>query len=273
MKATVSKEERVAISHKNLAIVGFFLWMSSITQTESMYIVSYPLIMMTKSCSLISVILVGVLCSRVRNKSLKLGPKKIIVAIVVSGGIIMFRVFDPEANLESEKATELTGLGLLLLSLFADGFVPDFQAEIKEKFKPTPIEMLVSVNKWVAIFALIYLVGSWKAVDFINYCIEHTEFVWDMLIVSVLSFLGQLFVYRMIKMFRQHIVPFAIATRKIMTVGVSIVYFKHDWSWEQVVSILVVLGVMMHEFLENVGKEEEQKGGKEKDARTAVELV
>jgi hypothetical protein len=116
--------------------------------------------------------------------------------------------------------------------------------------------MLVSVNKWVAIFALIYLVGSWKAMDFINYCMEHTEFVWDMLIVSVLSFLGQLFVYRMIKVFRQHIVPFAIATRKIMTVGVSIVYFKHDWSWEQVVSILVVLGVMMYEFLENVWKED-----------------
>ncbi len=261
----------MVIPYKNSAIVGFLIWMSSINQTESIYLVSYPLIMMAKSCGLISVILVGVLCSRVRNKSLKLGPKKIIAAIAVSGGIVAFRVFDPAANLESEQAIELIGFLLLLLSLLADGFVPDFQAEIKEKYKPTPIQMLVSVNKWCAIFALVYLIGSWKVADFIIYCIEHMNFTWDMLMVSVLSFVGQLFVYRMIKMFRQHIVPFVTATRKIFTVGLSIVYFKHEWSGAQVISILVVLGVTMHEFLENIGKEEDKRG--EKEVKTTVELV
>lgn len=48
-----------------------------------------------------SVILVGVLCSRVTDKKLKLGPKKILVAIVVTVGIVMFRFFDPEANFSS----------------------------------------------------------------------------------------------------------------------------------------------------------------------------
>lgn len=158
----------------------------------------------------------------------------------------------------------------MLLSLLADGFVPDFQAEIKEKYKPTPIQMLVSINKWCAIFALIYLIGSWKVGDFIIYCIEHMNFTWDLLMVSVLSFVGQLFVYRMIKMFKQHIVPFVITTRKIFTVGLSIVYFKHDWSGAQVISILVVLGVTMHEFLDNIGKEEEK--GKE-NVNKAVELL
>lgn len=260
----------MAVPYKNSAIVGLLIWMSSVTQTESMYLVSYPLIMMTKSCNLISTILVGVLCSRVKNKSLKLGPKKIIAAVSVSGGIIMFRVFDPAANLDSGQATELIGLVLLFLSLLADGFVPDFQAEIKEKYKPTPIQMLVSINKWCAIFALIYLIGSWKVGDFVIYCIEHMDFTWDLLMVSVLSFVGQLFVYRMIKMFKQHIVPFVITTRKIFTVGLSIVYFKHDWSGAQVIAILVVLGVTMHEFLDNIGKEEEKA---KENVKPAVEML
>jgi hypothetical protein len=49
-----------------------------------------------------SVILVGVLCSRVTDKKLKLGPKKIVVAIVVTVGIVMFRFFDPEADFSSK---------------------------------------------------------------------------------------------------------------------------------------------------------------------------
>ncbi len=60
--------------------------------------VSFPLTIMVKSCNILSVILVGVLCSRVTDKKLKLGKKKIIIAIVVSIGIVMFRFYDPEAN-------------------------------------------------------------------------------------------------------------------------------------------------------------------------------
>jgi hypothetical protein len=57
--------------------------------------VSFPLTIIVKSCNIIPVILVSVMCSKVRDKKLKLGPKKIFVAIGVSLGIIMFRLFDP----------------------------------------------------------------------------------------------------------------------------------------------------------------------------------
>ncbi len=86
---------------------------------------------MAKSCSLLNVILVGIFCSRVRNKELKLGYTKIIVAVLVTVGIIMFRLFDPNQKLEDDRKTEVFGLLLLMISLFADGFIPDFQAEIK----------------------------------------------------------------------------------------------------------------------------------------------
>jgi len=52
--------------------------------------------MMVKSCNILSVVLVGVLCSRVRDDKLKLGSKKIIVGVVVTLGIILFKYFDPQ---------------------------------------------------------------------------------------------------------------------------------------------------------------------------------
>jgi hypothetical protein len=53
---------------------------------------------MFKSCNLISVILVGVLCSRVKDKKLKLGVKKIVVGAVITVGIIIFKIFDPASK-------------------------------------------------------------------------------------------------------------------------------------------------------------------------------
>ena len=54
--------------------------------------------MMFKSCNILSVILIALLCSRVKEKKLQLGGKKLIVALLVSLGIILFKIFDPEAK-------------------------------------------------------------------------------------------------------------------------------------------------------------------------------
>ncbi len=48
--------------------------------------------------------------------------------------------------------------------------------------------------------------------------------------------------------------PFIVTKRKILTVGLSIVYFRHETNVGQLLSILVVLAVTMYEFLGNVVK-------------------
>jgi hypothetical protein len=55
-------------------LCGLVILISSITYVEAIYLVSFPFINMAKSFGLLNVILVGVLCSRVKNKKLKLGP-------------------------------------------------------------------------------------------------------------------------------------------------------------------------------------------------------
>jgi len=45
--------------------------------------------------------------------------------------------------------------------------------------------------------------------------------------MGVLSTIGQIFVYIMIKQFKQHFAPFVITTRRIFTVGLSIIYYRH----------------------------------------------
>ncbi len=70
-----------------------------------------------------------------------------------------------------------------------------------------------------------------------------------MVAMGILSTVGQMFVYRMIKQFKQHFVPFVITTRKIITVGLSIIYFHHDTNWQQIAGIILVFSIVTYEFV------------------------
>jgi hypothetical protein len=66
----------------------------------------------------------------------------------------------------------------------------------------------------------------------------------------------------MIKEFKQHIVPFVVTTRKIITVGLSLVYFQHPTSLGQVLAIVLVFVVTVVEFLSEIMKKEGNQGEK-----------
>lgn len=152
----IKKEDRVVIPAKNSAICGLTVAISTLTYVYAIYLTNFPVVMMFKSCNILSVILVGVMCSRVKDKKLKLGTKKIVVGVLVTLGIILFKLTDPNSFKEDGNKTELLGIVLLIASLLADGFLPDFQAEIKSVYKPQPMEMMTDINKWVTIISVLY---------------------------------------------------------------------------------------------------------------------
>ena len=94
---------------------------------------SFPAIVMAKSCSLLSVIIVGVFCSRVKDSKLKLTYKNLGIGFIATIGIVLFNFFKKKEENANDKPLELLSLGTLYLviSWIGDGFLPDFQAQIK----------------------------------------------------------------------------------------------------------------------------------------------
>jgi drug/metabolite transporter (DMT)-like permease len=132
------------------------------------------------------------------------------------------------------------------VSLLADGFLPDFQAAIKSVHHPRPMEMMVEINKWVFIMALGASIVTWQLPSIWFFTWSHGLFAVHMMLMGVLSTVGQMFVYQMIKEFKQHFVPFVITTRKIVTVGLSILYFGHETNAGQVIGILIVFAIVTY---------------------------
>lgn len=88
--------KKTVIPEKNSFICGVIIFISTITYTWATALTSFPVVMAFKSCNIISILLVAILCTRVRDKKLNLGPKKIIVGVIISIGVFLFSYFDPE---------------------------------------------------------------------------------------------------------------------------------------------------------------------------------
>ena len=102
------------------------------------------------------------------------------------------------------------------------------------------------INKWVTIVSLIFSILLWELIDICVYMISHHMFLIHMIIMGILAVSGQMFVYRMIKQFKQHFVPFVITTRKIFTVALSIVFYNHKTNFMQVMGIVIVFGIVAY---------------------------
>jgi hypothetical protein len=74
----------------NLIVCAITVIVSTHTYVLAIYITNFPIVMMVKSCNIISVVFVGIFCSRVKDKGLKLGTTKMIVAIFITIGIMLY---------------------------------------------------------------------------------------------------------------------------------------------------------------------------------------
>ena len=87
----------------------------------------------------------------------------------------------------------------MLVSLTGDGFLPDFQAQVKAEYKPTAIDMYYKMNSCTFVVASILALFSNKIILILDFLLFYEDFAGDVLKFSILNAVGQLFIYQMIK--------------------------------------------------------------------------
>lgn len=75
---------------------------------------------------------------------------------------------------------------------------------------------------------------------------KHSYFFTTLTVFSLIGFVGQIFIYRLIKQFKQHIVPVVVTVRKIVSVFINILYFGHETSLLQLGGMAIVSGAMIY---------------------------
>ena len=228
----------------------------AITYNVAVMEASFPSVVMVKSCSLLSVILVGVFCSKVRDKKLKLGPGKVFIGLVAAIGIFFFNYFGKVSQDEDNKPINYLSSLILIVSLIGDGFLPDFQTEVKSLYKPSPYMLYYEFNKATCLISFSLSILTLRIFGIYEFAINHPAWIIDMVFLSFLNSMGQIFVYQLLKHFQQHIPAFVIAIRKCLTVVINLIWFHHDVNQYQLYGILFVLfaiagEIYMNNFMKN----------------------
>ncbi|KAI0698088.1 UAA transporter [Cytidiella melzeri] len=207
--------------------------------------ITYPAMVLGKSCKLVPVMFMNVLLYR-----RKFAPHKYLVVAMVTLGITMFMGFGQEKPGKSKHGdggakdlsmyTQLIGIAYLLINLAIDGATNSTQDEIFARFKVSGQQMMFWINLFctllttvISVLPLPYIpvlhpshsgTELQGALDFIR---THPSVISPLAQFALTGALGQLFIFETLQHFGSLTLVTITLTRKLFTMLLSVIVYNH----------------------------------------------
>ncbi|KIY72483.1 UDP-galactose transporter [Cylindrobasidium torrendii FP15055 ss-10] len=206
--------------------------------------VSYPTMVLAKSCKLVPVMIMNVLLYR-----RKFAPHKYLVVSMVTAGITVFMYMgdDKKASSHSSSSTSespygsLIGITYLLINLALDGAVNSTQDEIFVRHKVTGQQMMFWINVMstgiTVVLSLLPLPhipvlhpsasGTSEMLQAIEFVRTHPDIIGPLALFAFTGALGQLFIFETLQHFGSLTLVTITLTRKMGTMLLSVFLYNH----------------------------------------------
>ncbi|KAI8986087.1 UDP-galactose transporter [Trametes punicea] len=216
--------------------------------------ITYPAMVLGKSCKLVPVMLMNVVLYR-----RKFAAHKYLVVAMVTIGITMFMGFGKEKpskaskNSELSAYTQLIGITYLLINLLIDGATNSTQDEIFARYRVTGQQMMFWINLFCTVLTSIISVLPLPyipvlhpsdsgtelqgALDFIR---THPTVIMPLAQFALTGALGQLFIFETLQHFGSLTLVTITLTRKLFTMLLSVVVYNHKLTLGQWLGAAVV---------------------------------
>lgn len=216
----------------------------------SLRYISYPTLTLAKSCKLVPVLLMNVVLYR-----RKFAPYKYAVVILVTVGIWLFMAFAPSSSSKKGRETSsVLGLLLCFLNLVLDGATNSTQDEVFSKFGRKSVsagQMMLVMNALSTLMMGATLLvplhaiglggtGSNELATALSFIRRHPNVVRDMLAYALAGAIGQVSIFETLERFGSLTLVSITVTRKLFTMLLSVVVYKHHLGPLQWVGVAVV---------------------------------
>jgi len=222
--------------------------------------ISYPTMVLGKSCKLVPVMLMNVVLYR-----RKFAPYKYLVVATVTAGITIFMYMgNAPAKHKGVAESSLWGLFLLLINLLLDGAVNSTQDEIFTKHKVSGQQMMLWINAFSTTITVALMfaplphiptihpgqggVAEWaSAMDYVR---THPDSILPLLQFAFTGAIGQLFIFETLQHFGSLTLVTITLTRKLFTMILSVVVYKHRLTPGQWTGAAIVfLGISIEAYV------------------------
>lgn len=223
-----------------LAVLGL---VSSQLGHISLSYLSYPTLVIAKSCKLIPIALMNFVIYRKI-----LSRRKLFSLMLISISVLSFSLFGKRTP--SASGSSILGLPVLAASLLVDGVANAVQDNVFERFKVSAFHMMY----YISIFRLFMSFSGLILTDGLRYSVlfmsRTPRLALDLLLYSLLSVLGQAVVYSMVQSHGSLALTTVNLTRKMASILLSLLVFGHGFRGVQMLSILGVFVSIGLEMLE-----------------------
>lgn len=223
--------------------------------------ISFPTLLLGKSCKLVPVMMMNVLLYR-----RKFPLYKYLVVAMVTFGIWAFMAFKASGGHVKSKGPEtssLLGMGLLSINLILDGVVNSTQDEVFSKHRIEGPQMMLFMNIFSTIItslALLFPTALTPALlvptsppstigipynaltSVLDFITTHPTVLRDILAFSLAGAIGQLFIFLTLSLYGSLTLVTITVTRKMMTMLLSVFLFNHAMSMGQWAGVAIVFG-------------------------------
>lgn len=215
-------------------------WSPGITNTigpamgiEALKYISYPAQVLAKSSKMIPVMFMGCLVYGVSYT-----VPEYLCTFLVAGGVSTFALLKTSSKTINKLARPNApiGYGLCFLNLAFDGFTNATQDSLKSRYPKTSAwDIMLGMNLWGTIYNLIYMFGWPHGIGYeaIEFCKQHPEAAWDILLYCLCGAVGQNFIFLTISRFGSLANTTITTTRKFVSIVVSSVLSGNPLSAKQ----------------------------------------
>ncbi|KAI0916984.1 hypothetical protein AcW1_007705 [Taiwanofungus camphoratus] len=216
--------------------------------------ITYPAMVLGKSCKLVPVMLMNVILYRRR-----FAPHKYLVVAMVTLGITMFMGFGNEKSSKAKASgelsayTQLIGITYLLINLAIDGATNSTQDEIFVRYRVTGQQMMFWINlfctvltSFISVLPLPYIPvlhpshSGTELQDAAEFIRTHPSVVTPLAQFALTGALGQLFIFETLQHFGSLTLVTITLTRKLFTMLLSVVVYNHKLTKGQWLGAAVV---------------------------------
>lgn len=231
-----------------LVLVAFTSSLASPFGYASLKHVGYITFILAKSCKLLPVLALHVLV---------LGRKyplyKYAVVASVTAGVAMFTLYQPADGKKKTRGNDgnssVYGLLLLSINLLLDGLTNATQDHINTSFRPySGGQMMCANNALSTLLNTSYLLllplvsADRQLYDALGFISRHPKVGRDILSFAVCGAVGQIFIFYTLAQFSSLLLVTITVTRKMLTMLISVVWFRHRLSAGQWVGVAFVFG-------------------------------
>ncbi|XP_063704768.1 solute carrier family 35 member B1 homolog isoform X2 [Culicoides brevitarsis] len=138
---------------------------------------------------------------------------------------------------------------LLAVSLLMDGLCGGIQDRIRHTSEPPTFAMMSQINLYSAIFVIIGATSMNELSEFLSFVNRHPHVLYNIAVLTIMNVIGQIFVYAILTTNGSLACSYATTVRKLFSILLSVILFRHVIQWYQWVGLAVTFGVL---FLDTV---------------------